>query len=299
MAKDKDKGNGKPDEAAAPTEGAETAPEATTAGTEAPKAEKPAGPSPEELLANLRSAVTAAISGADDEGVLPEASIEPLQTAYRKIPAARRGNVQAEILKDAMTAPGVNHKAVASVLEQMTKAPESKPRATRAAKPEVPAHISLAQSLSALDVARLTLIEGVDAEIVAQATALAEASLNGGIEEEETRESVIARAAKAVNAVRTKARKSGGGQGGPRTPKTEGLTQLVERGDLKAGDVLKSGERTATVVMVEGVAKLDVAGTVCDNPTAAAKQAGVTSSVNGWAFWNAPNGKPVGDLRKA
>lgn len=295
MAKDKNK-----DQANSEAEG--TTPEATegneaAAATEAPA--KPAGPTPEELLSNLRTAVSNAISGAAEDGTLAPETVQPLQDAYRRIPAARRGSVQADVLKEAMSAEGVNHQAVASVLEEMTKAPEAKPRATRAAKPEVPAHIVLAQSLSALDVARLALVEGIDSEIVAQATALADANLASGIESDEDRESILARATKAANAVRAKARRSGGGSGGPRVAKTEGLAQLFERGDLKEGDVLKAGERTATITS-DG--KIAVGDQTFENPTAAAKGAGVTSSVNGWAFWTVErDGKnvPVGDLRKS
>lgn len=294
MARDKDKNGGNAEQ---PTEEATegTQPEAATEAA----AEKPAGPTPEELQANLQSAVTTALSTADAEGKLTTEAAEALQLAYRKIPAARRGSVQAEILRSAMGADGVNPKAVASVLEEMTKAPATKDRATRTPKPEVPAHVSLAQALSGLDVARLALLDGVEADVVAQATALAQATLDSGIEDEATREAILNSAAKAVRAVTVKARKGGGGTGGPRTAKTETLADLVTRGDLSAGQELKAGDRVATVTK-DG--KLVVNGKECDNPTAAAKEAGVTSSVNGWAFWNYTDGEgkshPVGDLRK-
>lgn len=289
MARNKEQNSGNTESTEA-TEASQA--EATT------EAEKPAGPTPEELQANLQSAVGTALSTADAEGKLTEDAAAALQLAYRKIPAARRGSVQAEILRSAMGADGVNPKAVASVLEEMTKAPEAKARATRAPKPEVPAHVSLAQALSGLDIARLTLLEGVEDEIVAQATALAQANLDSGIEDESTRDSILNAAAKAARAVTVKARKGGGG-GGPRTPKTETLVDLVNRGDLSAGQELKAGDRVATVT-ADG--KLVVNGKECDNPTAAAKEAGVTTSVNGWAFWNYTDGEgkshPVGDLRK-
>lgn len=294
MARNKEQNGGNDEQATEATEG--TQPEAATEA--AP--EKPAGPTPEELQANLQSAVSTSLSTADAEGKLTEEAAAALQLAYRKIPAARRGSVQAEILRSAMGAEGVNPKAVASVLEEMTKAPEAKARATRAPKPEVPAYVQLAQAMSGLDIARLALTEGVEADIVAQATALAQSNLDGGIEDEATREAVLNAAAKAVRAVTVKARKGSGGTGGPRTPKTETLKDLVERGDLSVGQELKAGDRIATVTS-DG--KLLVNGQECDNPTAAAKAAGVTTSVNGWAFWNVTDGEgkaqPVGNLRKA
>lgn len=289
MAKDKDKAT------EAPQAEASTDQEPKAA---APKAEKPAGPSPEELLGNLRTAVTDALTQAAADGKLAEVTVEPLQQAYRKIPAARRGSVQAEILKEAMTTPGVNHQAVASVLEEMTKAPQRE-TGTRTPRPEIPAHVTLGHSLAALDVARQAILTGIDSDVASQATALASELFSNGIEDEAQRDSVLTAATKAVNAVKAKARKSGTGTGGPRIVKTEGLAQLIERGDLKAGDTLKAGDRTATIT-ADG--KIEVGGNSFDNPTAAAKGAGVTTSVNGWAFWTVERGGkniPVGDLRKS
>lgn len=299
MARDKDKNTDQAPEADAEAQASE--PSEPAENTEAPKSEKPAGPTAEELQEALQTAVTAALDTADAEGVLTPEATEALQTSYRKIPAARRGTVQANILRAAMGAEGVNPKAVASVLEEMTKAPEPKARATRVAKPDVPQHIVLAQSFNALDIARLSLSEGVDAEVLAQANALAEATLQSGIEDEDTKTAVLTAARKAANAVTVKARKaSGTGTSGPRTVKTETLASLVERGALPAGTVLKGGDNTATVT-ADG--KLSIGDKVFDNPTAAAKGAGVTSSVNGWAYWayTDAEGKshPVGDLRKA
>jgi hypothetical protein len=260
-------------------------------GTEAPAAPKP---TTDELVAVLRTEVENALANASGDQ-LAEGQAETLQSAYRAVPAAKRGQVQAEILRDKISEPGANHAAIATVLEVMTQAPTTKTRAPKAAKPEVPEQELVAQALQALDVARANLLAAASTdEVRAEAESLV-ASRNGDLGE--NAEAINASAEKAVKAVTVKARKSTGGTGGPRLVKTEGLAELIADGRLTAGTSLTHGENVATVT-AEG--KLDVNGTICENPTAAAKQAGVTSSVNGWDYWNIEqDGKKVavGNLR--
>lgn len=296
MARDKNKGAQMSDtqeteptsapEPTQPTEGGES-----TGTTEAPAAPKP---TTDELVAELRSQVDNALATASG-GTLAEGVSETLQASYRAVPAAKRGQVQAEILRDAINEPGANHQAIATILEVMTQAPTAKTRAPKAAKPEVPEQELLAQALNALDIARATLLEGASSdEVRTEALNLSDARFTGAEEiSPEAVEALTAAAAKAAKAVAVKARKSSGGTGGPRTVKTETLANLLEDGRLTVGAELKHGDNVATVTS-EG--KLQVGEQVADNPTAAAKAAGVTSSVNGWDYWQF-DGKPVGNLR--
>lgn len=290
------------------TEGTEpgTSPEPGTEGTEGTQGEGTEGgdatpkPSTDELIAVLRTQVDEALANASGNGELAEGQADTLQSAYRAVPAAKRGQVQAEILRDKINEPGANHAAIATILEVMTQAPTTKTRAPKAAKPEVPEQELLAQALNALDVARQELLNAASSdEVRTEAETLASTRLAGGIEDEAQRDAVTTAAAKAVKAVTVKARKSsgGGGTGGPRVVKSEGLTDLIADGRLTEGAELKHGDLVATVT---GEGKLSVNGSVFDNPTAAAKGAGVTSSVNGWDYWTVErDGKkvPVGDLR--
>ena len=278
-----------------PTEGGEGT-ESTTKATEAPA--KPAGPSPEELFANLREAVSTAIAGADEEGVLPADSIEPCSWPTARSRRLAGAASRPRSSRRPSSGEGVNHAAVASVLEEMTKAPETKPRATRAAKPEVPAHITLAASLTALDVARLSLLEGVDTEVASQAIALAEATLQTGIEDEEARNGILAQATKAVNAVRAKARKSGQRRRHGRPP----LRQ--DRGAHRAVRPWRpQGGRPPQGRRAHGDRHLrrQAAGRRVHRgqPDGSGQGGRCHHLRQRWAFWNAPNGKPVGDLRKA
>lgn len=272
--------------------------EGTTSEPAAPAEPEVPKPTTEELVAVLVSTFDTALGSAQPDGSIVETDGAALQAAYRAVPAAKRGQVQAEILRAKISDPGANHQAIASLLEIMTQAPTTKTRAPKAAVPEVPAHVTLALQINALDVARLALVEGVDAEVLTEALNLSEAQLQGGFSgdtAEANTSFVTTAAAKIVKAVSVKARKASAGTGGPRNTKTETIANLVERGSLPAGSELKHGDLVATVTS-DG--KLKVGETVVENPTAAAKAAGVTSSVNGWDYWQF-SGKPVGDLRQA
>jgi hypothetical protein len=282
-----------PEAAATPAAEATEAPEAE-ATPEAPAAPKPTA---EELTEALRVAVNGALSTADAEGnVTPEATTQ-LQEAYRKIPPARRGNVQTEILREAMTTEGVNNQAVASVLLVMTQAPATaKTRAPKEPKVVTPPEQVAASSIAALRVAEASILAGLDTdELRSEALSLADGKLAGQIEDDAEREAFLLVVTKAVKSVSAKASKSTG-TGGSRAAKKDTLSNIIERGDLAVGTVVSHGDNKATVT-TDG--KLDVNGTSYDNPTAAAKGAGV-NGVNGWAFWQVEkDGKKValGDLR--
>lgn len=294
MARDKNKERNVSD---TPTDAPEpTEPSTGTEGTESTTEAEPAAPKPstEELVATLQAQVDNALQTASGDA-LAEGVTETLQAAYRAVPAAKRGQVQAQILRDKISEPGANHQAIATILEVMTQAPATKTRAPKAPRPETPEFELVAQAINALDVARQELVNSISTdEIRTQALDLATSRFDGTAETStELTEAINAAAAKAVKAVTVKARKASGGTGGPRFVKTEGLTELLSDGRLTAGAELKHGENVATVT-ADG--KLTVGGVECANPTAAAKQAGVTSSVNGWDYWQF-DGKPVGNLR--
>ena len=276
-----------PTEATEPTEGT------GTEGTEGEGEAATPKPTTDELVAVLRTEVDSALANADGDK-LAEGQAEALQSAYRAVPAAKRGQVQAEILRDKISEPGANHAAIATILEVMTQAPTTKTRAPKAAKPEVPEQELVAQALQTLDLAREQLLASATSDEVRTEAINLVASRNGDLGE--NAEAITASAEKAVKAVTVKARKTTG-TGGPRVVKTESLSDLIADGRLSAGTQLTHGDSVATVT-AEG--KLEVNGQVSENPTAAAKAAGVTSSVNGWDYWQVTSGDKkvaVGTLR--
>lgn len=291
---------------ATPTESAATeAPAKTDEQKAADKAQREAESAQAE--ADLKGVIDTAISGADAAGVLTDADGEALQLAYRKIPAAARGRVQAEILREKMTQDGVNMAAVAAVLEVMTKAPASKPKSTRVAKPARPAFELVAESLTILALAQRTLLDGLETDDErTQARDASKAALSGTIEDEAERDALLNRVSRVVRSANPKSKASGGGgAGGERTTHTDTLKAIFDRGDLAAGAVLNHGTHTASID-AEGKIVVDgVEGSPFDNPTAAAaallKAEGKSTQVNGWAWWNVAQGDKsisLGDLRK-
>jgi hypothetical protein len=171
--------------------------------------------------------------------------------------------------------------AAATPAAEATEAPEAE------ATPEAPA----APKPTAEELTEALRV----AELRSEALSLADGKLAGQIEDDAEREAFLLVVTKAVKSVSAKASKSTG-TGGSRAAKKDTLSNIIERGDLAVGTVVSPGDTTATVT-TDG--KLDVNGTSYDNPTAAAKGAGV-NGVNGWAFWQVEkDGKKValGDLR--
>lgn len=297
-----------PAKQAAPKAEAPAAPKATDPSVEAPAAEstkseateaKDEGPAPEAVL---RDAVNQALANADAKtGKLVEADVESLAAAYRKVPAAKRGQVQAEILREAMTTDGVNMQAMAEVLEQMTKAP-AKATATRKARVQLPAEQVAAQAIATLRIAEQTILSELENdELRATATKLVTERIAAPISDEDERNSFLRGVVKVIKASSPKASKgSGGGSTGPRAGFKDDLAAIVKRGDLKDGDVLKHGDVEATI---KGD-KIVWNGSEYENPTAAAtavlKSQDKSTSVNGWAWWSVVKGDKsvlIGDLR--
>lgn len=276
-------------------ESTEPTAEATESTTEAQAPAEPEGPPAEEVLAN---AVAAAISGADAEGNLNAETIEPLRQAYKKVPAAKRGAVQAEIMGKSLADPNVNHQALANVLTEMVQAP-AKTQRTRTPREEVPADQQLAKQLAVLEVARQAILESVeDAEVRSQGITLAEGIVTGSIEDEGARNAFLAQVAKAVKATEVRAPRasSGGGGGGDRKSYSTTLASLIEAGTLPVGTVLTNAKKDLKAEVVEG-GKLRIAnGEEYDSPSTAATKSGV-GSVNGWEFWKLEDGKSLGSLR--
>lgn len=305
------------------TEGAEAQADAPTEQAEAPtepQTEKPAQTDEEKAAAkatreaeaaqaeaDLKSVIDTAISGAGGDGALQDEHSEALQLAYRKIPAASRGRVQAEILRDKMTQDGVNMTAVAAVLEVMTKAPASKPKSTRVAKPARPAEEVVAEGLTVLALAQRTLLDTLTTdELKSAAREASKAALNGEIADEAERETLLSRVARVVRSASPKGKSTAGsGGGGDRITMQDNLSDVFGRGDLVTGTVIQHGDFNGTI-NAEGKIEAAAEGSPFDSPSAAAsallKAAGKSPQVNGWSWWNVSQGDgksvTLGSLRK-
>lgn len=253
------------------------APEATEAPTEAPAEAK----APIDHEGNLYAAITAFASDSD---------VAKLQEAYREVPAAARGKVQGVAMKRAMTEGGVDMDVLGAVLDAFNNLPAA--TKSRASKPQVDEPTLNAIRLAAAMVAYEQLRSDLGEEAHATASGWYE---NGAPEEHTTLITKIAAASVAATV------KGGRGGSGNRTTLTEKVSDLVARGALSEGSVLKGANGVEAVVQADGSVVSD--GQSFDNLSAAARhhrpgKDGKATSTNGWDFWQF-DGKPVGELRKS
>ena len=219
-----------------------------------------------------------------------DSDVAKLQEAYRAVPTAARGKVQGVAMKRAMT-EGIDMDVLGAVLDAFNDLPTAT-KATRT-KVELPPGLAGALQLSGLMIAYKAKVEELgDAGVEADAQAKVWFAEGAPDEHKDTILRLAGQANKALD-------KGGRGGSGERTTKTETLKDILDRGGLPAGAVLKGANDVEAVVNAEG--KLETLGEVFDNPSAAArahriKATGKPTSTNGWDFFSY-EGKPIGDLR--
>lgn len=253
--------------------------------SEAPATEAPAAPkvTAEQHEANLYNAIVA--FGTDG-------NVETLQAAYREVPAAARGKVQGVAMKRAMTEGGVDMDALGSVLDAFNNLPAA--TKSRTSKPSVDEPTLAALRLAGLMVA-YAQVQADLGDLGATAHEQAQAWYANGAPEEHT--NLIT---KIASNVVTASQKGGRGGGGTRQTMTEKVSDLIARGALAEGAVLKGAGGVEATVNADG--SITTNGESFDNLSAAARvhrtKDGKATSTNGWDFWQF-DGKPVGELRKS
>lgn len=247
--------------------------------TEAPKAPKEPKPVIDHE-GNLYAAITAFASDSDTAA---------LQEAYRAIPGAARGKVQGVAMKRAMTEGNVDMDVLGSVLDAFNNLPTA--TKTRTAKPSLDEPTLNAIRLAGLMVGYEQARADLGEEAHAQAS---EWYANGAPEEHTTAITKVA-----DNVVKASS-KVGRGGGGNRVSLTEKLPDLIARGAISAGAVLKGANGAEATVNADGTVTSN--GETFTNLSKAARshrtKDGKETSTNGWEFWTIDD-KPVGELRKS
>lgn len=309
QASGKGKGKGKDAESTPAPEASNTEEPAKAAPTAEEKAAADA-----QIKQDLVTAIEASLSGAGEDGSLSDELKAQLQTAYRKVPAARRGNVQAEIFGEMMgrAADGsINTHALAAILAEMVKAPAGKKgTGTRKAAPALSPEQAAAQALVIVQLAQQTLLAELESdELRDKARTAAKEALAGTIEDEAERNTLLDRVRKVVKSASTRAKASGGGSGESRGSLSEGMAELLARGDVKAGDEIFHGDDVKATITADGKIEVSspsgVEGGPFNTPSAAAtavlKKQDKSTAVNGWAYWSIRQGDKsvtLGSLRK-
>lgn len=256
--------------------------------TEAPEAEATPAPEaskePKEVIdheGNLFNAIVAFASDSDTPA---------LQEAYRAIPSAARGKAQGVAMKRAMTEGGVDMDVLGNVLDAFNNLPAA--TKSRATKPQIDEPTLAAVRLAACMVAYDQLRSELGDEAHTQALEWYQ-----GEAPEEHRTLITKVAANVVTA----SAKGGRGGTGTRNTMSEKLVDLIARGALPEGAVLKGAGEAEATVQADG--SVITKGESFTNLSAAArvhrtKEDGKATSTNGWDFWNYED-KPVGELRKS
>lgn len=259
------------------------APEATEAPAEAPEATEPEEPkTPAEDL--LFDAITAYATNKD---------VSALQEVYRGVHSSARGKAQGIAMKRAMTEGNVDMDVLGEVLDAFNNLPTA--TKTSRTKPAVDDETANVIQLVGLMQAFEALRSEYGDESFATATEWFD---NGGANIPTEHADRVARVAENVNKASSKGIR---GNGGGRTSYKEGLADLIERGDLTEGQVLKGANDVEATVQADGT--LLTAGQSFDNPSAAAKvhrekEDGNATSTNGWDFWSTEDGTAIGSLRQ-
>lgn len=213
-----------------------------------------------------------------------------LQETYRSVHASSRGKAQGVAMKRAMTEGNVDMDVLGEVLDAFNNLPAASK--TSRTKPTIDEGTVKAIRLTGLMVA----FENLRQELGDEAYNVATEWFGGNAPEEH--QSQIDKVADGV----TKASEKGvRGRGGNRTSYSDTIADLVGRGTLTAGQVLKGANDVTATVTEDG--KLETAGESFDNPSAAArahrsKEDGKSTSTNGWDFWQTEDGKSIGELRE-
>lgn len=212
-----------------------------------------------------------------------------LQDTYRSVHASSRGKAQGIAMKRAMTEGNVDMDVLGDVLDAFNNLPAAS-KTTRT-KPKVDEGTTNAIRLTGLMVA----FENLRQELGEDAYNTATEWFGGEVPEEHA--GTVEKVTEAVNKASTKGLRGGGGT---RTSYNDTVKDLVERGDLQVGQVLKGANGVEATVTESG---LETAGETFDNPSAAArahrdKGDGKATSTNGWDFWQTEDGKSIGELRQ-
>ena len=225
--------------------------------------------------------------------------VNALQEVYRSVHTSSRGKAQGVAMKRAMTEGNVEMDVLMEVLDAFNNLPTAtKTTRTRPALDEGTQHIiQLAGMMVGFEMLR--------AELGENAFAAANAWYTGPDGAPEEHRNTILRVAEATSKASSKGIRS---RGGNRVSMKEKLSDLVSRGDLTVGQVLKGANDVTATVTAEGklstVDPKDGETKEFDSPSAAArvhrvKEDGKPTSTNGWDFWVTEDGKKVGDLRQS
>lgn len=271
------------DTATEPEAAEATTPEAVEAAPEAPAA--PAEPKVEiDHDANLYKAI---VDFGNDKDVAA------LQAAYREVPSPSRGRVQGIAMKRAMQEAGFGMDVLGDVLDAFNNLPAAT-KSTRT-KPTVDEPTAQRIRLAGLMVAYSVLQSEFPPEAHTDA---AEWFANGA---PEAHAQAILKVAE--NAVKASA-KTGRGGSGNRATLSEKLPDLLARGAVTVGQVLK-GANDAEATILDG-GKVSTGGQEFDNLSAAARHhrpakdgSGKGTSTNGWDFWTIDGKTTVGSLRNS
>ena len=260
----------------------------TTEATEAvaPEAAAPAAPEEPKVPAEdiLFDAITTYAS---------DKNVAALQEAYRGVHSSARGKAQGIAMKRAMTEGNVDMDVLGEVLDAFNNLPTA--TKTSRTKPAVDDETANVIQLVGLMQAFESLRTEYGDDAFAQATEWFD---NGGANIPSEHADRVARVAENVGKASTKGIR---GNGGGRTSYKETIADLVGRGDLVEGQVLKGANDVTATVQADGT--LATAGESFDNPSAAArahrsKEDGTKTSTNGWDFWSTEDGKSIGSLRQ-
>lgn len=274
-----------------------------TATQEAPVEETAAAP---EAAANDESTSTTLSSKSEvaPEDALFDAIVKfasdsdsnALQEVYRSVHASSRGKAQGVAMKRAMTEGNVDMEVLSQVLDAFNNLPAA--TKTTRTRPKVDDATLATIRLAGLMVG----FNALQAELGEEAFAAANKWFADGAPEEHT-QAILKVADNAIKASSKGVRTRSGG----RSSMKEKVSDLVSRGDLTAGQVLKGANGVTATVTAEGKLQTTPEGGETqefDNPSAAArvhrvKEDGKATSTNGWDFWSTEDGKSIGDLRQS
>lgn len=216
--------------------------------------------------------------------------VASLQETYRSVHASSRGKAQGVAMKRAMTEGNVDMDVLGEVLDAFNNLPAASK--TSRTKPTVDEGTLKAIRLAGL----MAAFESLRQELGEDAYNLA-VEWHGG----NTPEDHASQVEKVAESVTKASEKSARGRGGNRTSYSDSVADLVSRGTLTPGQVLKGANDVTATVTEDG--KLETAGESFDNPSAAArahrsKEDGKSTSTNGWQFWTTEDGTEIGELRE-
>lgn len=275
----------------------DTATEEAVQADTAPEAPAPEAPAEDTGKLSSQSEVApedvlfdAIVSFASDQNV------QALQDVYRSVHTSSRGKAQGVAMKRAMTEGGVDMDTLGQVLDAFNNLPAAA-KSSRT-KPQLDEGTLHSIQLTGMMVGFRQLQE----EFGEDAFNLASGWYENGAPEEH--QAAITRVAEntvkaSVKGLRTR---SGG-----RSSMSEKISDLLGRGALTAGQVLKGANDVTATVNEDGTLTTTPEGgeaQTFDNPSAAArihriKEDGKPTSTNGWDFWTTEDGTKVGDLRQS